>query len=125
MPQLTPTSTPSPRPIPEGGHFHSLILARGLTADKQPLDEGTVFTLDDRPVYVFFAYQGMTDGTRWTQEWRRGEDVLGEEEGPWKWGNTGRAWVYFVPPFGWTVGSYEVRLYVEGRLEAAAQFTME
>lgn len=124
-PPPTPTSTPSPRPTAQGQHFRALILARGITNDKQPVAEGTAFTLDDRPVYVFFEYQGMTNGVRWGQEWRRGDEVLGREDALWEWGSTGRAWVYFVPPFGWTVGTYEVRLYVEGRLEAAAQFTMK
>lgn len=125
QPAATSTPTPSPRPTVQGEHFQLLALARGITEDKQPVDVGTAFPLDDRPVYAFFAYRDMRNGMRWTQEWRRGDEVLAEEEAPWEWGSAGRAWVYFVPPFGWTVGTYEVRLSVEGRLEISAEFTLE
>ncbi len=126
-PQTPPTSTPtpSPRSTVQGEHFRLLTLARGIDADKRPVDEGPPFSLDDRPVYVFFTYRGMANGMRWTQEWRRGDEVLGGEEALWGWGSAGRAWVYFLPPFGWSAGTYEVRLYVEGRLEVSAEFTLE
>lgn len=126
-PQPTPTFTltPSPRPTAKGEHLRLLALARGIDADKHPVEEGTTFSLDDRPVYVFFEYRGMTNGMRWAHEWRRGDEVLGGEEALWEWGNAGRAWVYFLPPFGWSVGTYEVRLYVEGRLEVSAEFTIQ
>ncbi|MGQ9584075.1 MAG: hypothetical protein ACUVXG_01580 [Anaerolineae bacterium] len=125
------TPGPTPRPLPtsvssvRGDHFDSTVLARGIDAEKQPVDVGQVFTLDDRPVYVFFEYRNMRDGLRWSQEWVKGEDLLWRDEGRWGWGGSGRAWVFYTPPYGWTAGEYEVRLYVEGNLEQAAAFRME
>ncbi|MBC7224881.1 MAG: hypothetical protein H5T59_11525, partial [Anaerolineae bacterium] len=126
-PSPTPTSSPTPSPLPvaQGRHFRDLALARGLDDENQPVGEGKAFRVDDRPVYAIFRYQGMRNGMEWSQQWWRDDDMLWEGKGPWEWGTAGRAWVYFTPEFGWTVGRYQVRLYVEGQLEQVADFTME
>ncbi len=125
----TPTATPRLLPtsvsVVQGAHFGSMVLARGIDAEKQPVEAGQVFSLDDRPVYVFFEYRNMQDGLRWSQEWLREGSLLWEDEDRWEWGRRGRAWVFYTPPYGWTAGEYEVRLYVEENLELAATFRME
>jgi len=121
--------SPEPRltrpPVALGMHFGPLVLARDMDAAKEPVDEGQAFSLDDRPVYAFFQYRDMQNGMFWSQEWHREGELLWRGDARWSWGQAGRSWVFYTPPYGWTAGSYEVRLYLEGRLEQAATFSME
>ncbi len=124
----TPTTAPtvSSAVIAEGSPFANLVLARGISEDHQPLQAGTSFQANGRPVYLFFDYRNMEAGTPWSHVWFHGNEELGRTDGDWSesWGNAGTAWVYYAPIGEYQPGSYTVRLYVEGREVASAGFDM-
>lgn len=140
-PTLMPTSTftPSPTvklptsartPIPgastpePGASFGKITLAKGVTEDNLPLEPCTLFPEGTRRVYAFFEYSGMTKGVAWTQAWYREGDELWSHTKKWRLREQGIAWVYFEPSRGFSVGEYEVRLYIGQELQQRATFTL-
>jgi hypothetical protein len=129
-----PTSTPQPSPTPspapiaspvQGASFYDIILARGISGDNKPLSPADTFPQGGNPIYLFFHYQGMKKGVRWTQVWSRGTTELFRETTSWEWGEVGMAWLFFTPDGGYIPGEYEAQLYIEDNLQLAARFRVQ
>jgi len=111
-------------PAPPGAAFGEITFGRGITEDKQPLEPGTVFAASPQPVYAFFEYRGMANGTAWTFVWLRDGEEMWRETWEWSWGSYGRTWLFYTPPGGYTPGNYEVRLYIGDELQQTGTFVV-
>lgn len=139
-PTLTPTATPVPTrqtPTPTiasppaspteefEGSFEVTTLAQGVSEEHLPLEPGDVFPEGTKQVYVFFSYTGIEMGTPWTQAWYQGEQELWSQTEEWRLGREGSAWVYMEVAYGFPPGQYEVRLYIDDRLQETAEFAVQ
>jgi hypothetical protein len=142
-PPFIPTSTPdvpvpesalSPLPsaVPAGESARIAIITLAADADalEQPVDPGTQFPPGDHRVYLFFTYEGMKDGTATTFAWYKNGDLLDSDTWAWglvegrKWGEAGQIFYYYNPPGGWEPGAYQVRVFIETRLQGVVEFVI-
>lgn len=121
----TPTSTPSPQATGAPPRFDFLTFARGITADKQPIEPATEFAAFSGPIYAFFSYSHMDNMMEWTYIWLKEDVELCRETELWQWGRTGRAHVFFGPPGGFEPGEYHFQLYLGDQLQLDAHFSVK
>jgi hypothetical protein len=130
-PATVPTETTTPstsaadltsaRPAGPEASIGPITIARGIE-NKEPVEPGTVFELDNREIYAIFPYNGMHNGVRWAISWSRDEQDLGREESLWEYGSKDVAWRIFLPTLA---GKYKVTIYIEDRAVASAPFEMQ
>jgi len=134
-PPLIPTPTPSvpppdtaltplPSAVPAGEDVRIVIitLAADRDASGEPVDPGVEFPPGDHRVYLFISYEGMVNGVVWTLAIYREGELLDETTQLWEWGEQGRTYLYYKPLEGYEPGVYEMRVFVETRLQGIAQF---
>jgi hypothetical protein len=127
QPTLPPISTLIPQTVAEGSPFSSLVLARGIDENSQPVSPGSQFPTGDRPVYLFFDYENIEPGSRWGHVWMRGREEMGRTMSTWPagWGTVGTGWVYYAPGDDYQPGPYEVRLLVDDEVVASVTFIVQ
>ncbi len=144
-PPFIPTSTPvilppesalSPLPsaVPAGedARISIITLSTEQNAEGEPVDPGVEFPPGDHRVYLFFTYEGMQDGITTTFAWYKDGEFLDFCSDTWlwglvegrDWGERGRISYHCRPPGGWEPGSYEIRVFIEARLQGIAQFVI-
>lgn len=98
-----------------------------------PVDPGAEFAPGDHRVYFFFQYEGMARGVTWTYRWcKDGECSDGltclwgirQGECPAVSTTSGRTYLFFKPINGYQPGFYEVRVWIEDRLQVAEPFVI-
>jgi serine/threonine-protein kinase len=130
-PAATPTLIPLPTPgaptIGSGSPFTNLRLAQGISDDNQPEGVGTSFSPGSQPVYLFFDYDGLKQGTTWGHRWTWADTELDTYQDVWSSGfnSSGTAWVYYNPTGGFQSGPYKVTLEVNGQTVATATFVIQ
>jgi hypothetical protein len=131
IPTLTPSVpppdtalTPLPSAVPAGEDARIIVitLAGDRDASGEPIDPGIEFPPGDHRVYLFISYEGMANGVAWTLAIYREGELLDETTQLWEWGEQGRTYLYYKPLEGYKPGVYEMRVFVEARLQGIAQF---
>ena len=145
-PPFIPTSTPAilppesalsplPSAVPAGedAHIAIITLATEQDASGQPVDPGVEFPPGDHRLYLFFTYEGMRNGTTTTFAWYKDGQLIDYCSDTWlwglvegrDWGERGRTSYFCKPPGGWVPGTYEIRAFIETRLQGIAQFVIK
>ena len=145
-PPFIPTSTPAilppesalsllPSAVPAGedAHIAIITLATEQDASGQPVDPGVEFPPGDHRLYLFFTYEGMHNGTMTTFAWYKDGQLIEFCSDTWlwglvegrEWGESGRTHYLCKPPGGWVPGTYEIRVFIETRLQGIAQFVIK
>jgi hypothetical protein len=120
----TPFPAQAVTPGPNAG-LVELVLAAG-EKDDQPVNPGTRFPKGTEQVYAFFTFDGMARNVPWSHVW------YGQVEGEMVelWSGV-ELWPYDDPrAYGWRFfncrqGRYELRIYVDRRLQRTVPFTVE
>lgn len=121
LPETARTPQPGASPAGEAAQITPLTLALG-EENGQPVAPGSEFAPGDHRVYLFFEYEGMTRGVVWTYGWYREGEYLAGDTRLWELGQAGTTYLYFNPPAGYAAGVYEVRVWIEDRIQGVAQF---
>jgi hypothetical protein len=133
IPTLTPevplpesALTPLPSAVPAGDDARITIITLAATRDDagQPVDPGTEFPRYIPRVHLFITYKGMRNGIAWTFAIYREGELLDSATQLWKWGIEGKTNLYHEPPGGYAPGIYEMRVFIEERLQGVAQFVV-
>ncbi len=122
LPDSALTPLPSAVPAGEGARVTFVTLAADKDEGGGPVDPGSEFLPGDHRVYLFVAYEGMTNGVAWTFVIYRGTELLDSTTQSWEWGAQGRTYLYYKPPGGYEPGVHEMHVFVENRLQGVAQF---
>jgi hypothetical protein len=144
-PPLIPTPTPAvplpadavarlPDAVPAPADARIMFIAFA-TEERAgaPVDPGVEFAPGDHRVYFFFQYEGMTRGVTWTYRWcTNGECSDGltclwgirQGECPVVSTASGSTYLFFKPINGYQPGLYEVRVWIEDRLQVAEPFVI-
>lgn len=118
--------TPLPSAVPAGDDAHITVITLAATRDDagQPVDSGTEFPCYIPRVHLFICYEGMRNGITWTFAIYREGELLDSATQLWKWGTEGKTDLYHEPPGGYAPGVYEMRVFIEDRLQGVAQFVI-
>jgi hypothetical protein len=134
IPTLTPevslpesALTPLPSEVPAGDDANITIITLAAARDDagQPVDPGTEFPRYIPRVHLFIHYEGMHNGIPWTFAIYRQGDLLDSATQLWEWGTEGKTDLYHEPPGGYAPGVYEMRVFIEDRLQGVAQFVVK
>ncbi|HUV90153.1 MAG TPA: hypothetical protein VMY80_10900 [Anaerolineae bacterium] len=132
-PESALSPLPSAVPAGEDAHIAIITLATEQDASDQPVDPGVEFPSGDHRMYLFFTYEGMRNGTMTTFAWYKDGQLIDYCSDTWlwglaegrEWGERGRTSYFCKPPGGWVPGTYEIRVFIETRLQGIAQFVIE
>lgn len=124
LPESALTPLPSAVPAGEGARIDVITLAADRDDGGQPVDPGNEFPPGDHRVYLFIHYEGMADGVAWTLAMYREGEFLDSTTQLWEWGTEGKTYLYYKPPGGYEPGVYEMRVFIEHRLQGVAQFVI-
>lgn len=124
LPDAMLTPIPSAVPAGEGARITFTAVATEKDESSLPVDPGVEFSPGTHWMYLFFTYEGMENGVVRTFAWYREEEFLEacSQTDLWAWGGRGRTW--YGCPANWTVGRYEVYVFVEDRLQDMVQFVI-
>ena len=121
-PESALTPLPAAVPAGEGARITIITLAAGHDEEGQPVAPGSEFPPGDHRVYLFIAYEGLSNGVAWTFTIYREGELLDSATQLWEWGADGRTYLYYNPPGGYEAGIYEMQVFVESQLQGVAQF---
>jgi len=125
LPPTLLTPIPSAVPAAENASFGPIQFGSGyLRENSQLTGIGNVFPLDTPIVHATFLVRNLNRNAVWTAAWYRdGKYVAGD---PLLWAAppniVGHA--FFGQPGGFRPGKWELRLYIEDRLQSSATFTI-
>ena len=142
IPTFTPSVQPPPRalsPLPSAvpagvdARIQIMALAMEIDDDGQPVEPDDRFPDGQHPIYVSFQYGGMAPGVATTFAWYSDGVYFEPCSDTWawalvegrEWGTRGGAAYECTPPEGWSPGRYEVRVFIETRLQGVASFVVE
>jgi len=123
LPPTLLTPLPSAVPAAEDASFGPIQLGAGFV-NRQLDERGVVFPLDVKTVHATFQVRNMNRNAPWTAAWyREGKYVAGD---PLLWDSTANitGHVFYGPSGGFLPGRWELRLYIEDRLQNKAVFTI-
>lgn len=132
LPESALSPLPSAVPAGEDARIAVITLAADLDDSGEPVDPGAEFPPGEHRVCLFFTYEGMKNGVVTTFAWYKDEEFIDFCSDTWLWGLVeGRDWgergqssYYCNPPGGWEPGTYEIRVFIETRLQGIAQFVI-
>jgi hypothetical protein len=102
------TITPQTEPV-----FSSLVFARKLDDDFQPIDPAGEFANPIEAIYGVFSYDQMTPGAQWSALWYQNGKLVYYETLPWNGGTGGYGYTQWAPAQDqWLPGTYEVQIFV-------------
>jgi hypothetical protein len=123
LPPTLLTPIPQAEPAAENASFGPIQIGSDYVGF-QLTGIGSVFPLDKKIVHATFLVRNMNRNAMWTAAWYRdGKYVAGD---PLLWTSLPNTvgHVYFGPPGGYKAGKWELRLYIEDRLQQKATFTI-
>jgi hypothetical protein len=133
----SPTRVPSPTPsalfvtresdvTPQVDASLSITtIATGIDANFLPENPGSTFEVGTPRLYVFYDFEGMTDGVSWSGVVLVDGQVFEEAsfDQLWSLGSEGtNLYRWFDRDGGWPVGEYEIRFFIGDRLADSATF---
>lgn len=131
-PDTALTPLPSAVPAPQDARITLIALALDRDANGWPVNPGNEFPSGDHRVYLFFSWENMRNNIVTTFAWYKDGEFIDFCSDTWLWGTTeGRNWgergwtsYYCRLPGGWQAGRYEIRVFIETRLQGIAQFVI-
>jgi len=135
----SPTRVPSPTPSPlfvtresdvtpqVDASMSITAIATGIDANFLPEDPGSTFEAETPRLYVFYDFEGMTDGASWSGVLLVDGQVFEEAsfDQLWSLGSEGtNLYRWFDRDGGWPAGEYEIRFFIGDRLADSVTFRL-
>lgn len=136
LPSPSPTATtvrilgpfaavPTPVVTDEEPAVGAFVFSREITDSGEPIESQVRFSAGPGPIHAVFRFANFQNGMAWSHVWYRDSQEVARGDDTWQWGAGGRAWLFFNPVGGFSPGTYELRLYVEGELRQSGGFVVE
>jgi S1-C subfamily serine protease len=122
-----PPKNPSNPPVRPGGRgsFGGIVFGAGFDDNSGVTGEAEVFPTGIKEVHAGLPYESMRDGTAWGYSWQyEGQDVTGEPELEWEFGESGVLDLSLSGRRGLTDGEYNLQVFLRGDLVQEAGFTV-
>lgn len=124
-PGNTPTHTPFPTYTPNAPPLVAAVTPRPdarlqitalddeVSATLAPVNPANSFPVGTERVYLFVAFENMTQGVLWRRELYRDDELVETSSYLWGLPTSGRTSFFVGSDPGFTPGRYEVRLYLD------------
>jgi tetratricopeptide (TPR) repeat protein len=97
--------------------FGAVTFGSSVDADNIVQDVATQFAQNARVIYAQLPYANMKSDSRWMTRWLlNGTEYLTTTYNSWDYGEAGTAWVSVFNNGGLNSGTYELDVFVDGRL---------
>lgn len=107
------------------GTFGELVFGAGFDDNTGVTGEASSFASGQKEVHAGLPYESMRDGTAWGYTWQyAGQDVTGDTELEWEYGQSGILDLSLSGKKGLTDGEYNLQVYLRGDLVQEAGFTV-
>ena len=123
LPPSLLTPVPSAVPAEDNASFGPIQFGAGYV-NFQLTGVAEAFLLDTRVVHATFLVRNLNRGAPWTAAWYRDGKYVAGDPLLWDAAPNTIAHVYFGPQGGYRAGKWELRLYIEDRLQQKATFTI-
>ncbi|MCU0508675.1 MAG: serine protease [Anaerolineae bacterium] len=121
-----PSNSSNPPARPSGrGSFGEIVFGAGFDDNSGVTGEADAFPSGIDEVHAGLPYENMRDGTDWGYTWQyEGQDVTGEPELEWEFGDSGVLDLSLSGRRGLTDGNYNLQVFLRGDLVQEAGFTV-
>jgi S1-C subfamily serine protease len=122
-----PPSKPAASPSKPGGKgtFGEIVFGTGFDENDGITGEASTFNSGIKEVHAGLPYENMRDGTAWGYTWQyAGQDVSGDTELRWEFGQSGVLDLSLSGKKGLTDGEYNLQVYLRDELVQEAGFTV-
>lgn len=104
-----------------GSYIASFVLAKSEDQNKKPINQTTVFSVNDPEIHAIIAFQSLPSGTTVTYQWYdlKADKALKEDKRPTPSANfTGLSSASLVRDnqISWGIGNYEFRILLNNKL---------
>ncbi|HUW10682.1 MAG TPA: trypsin-like peptidase domain-containing protein [Anaerolineae bacterium] len=104
-----------------GPRFHHMVFSSRVTKDGRPVSPAAVLPAGGKEIFASFEYEGMRDGSSWSQVWvLDGKTIVSEKE-KWTDGAKGRKTLRLANPKGLPDGEYHLALALGTKVAAEGQ----
>ena len=121
----------APAPVPAkptttgtGPTFTNFTFSSRVTKDGRPIAPAAILPSGGQQIFAGFDYEGMRNGTKWTQVWAHNGTIIVSKEEKWSDGPRGRKVIYISNNSGVPDGDYRVALTVRGQVVAEGEVTV-
>jgi hypothetical protein len=123
---LEPTSLPTKAATatPSGSWIGVITFAKGITADNQPIEPGTVFKRGVTEIYAVFPYSGIEQGKKITYYWTVNGKEFVSVIRTWTWDSSGvhPTSVGYSNNSSLDSGNWKLAIFYENKLLATGTF---
>jgi len=123
LPPTLLTPLPSAVPMAENASFGPVQLGSGWV-DLHLAGIGNLFPLDVKIIHATFLVRNLNRNAAWTAAWYRDGKYVAGDPLLWDASPNTVGHVYYGPKGGYKPGKWELRLYIEDRLQQKATFTI-
>ncbi len=120
-----PSKPAAPAQTSGKGTFGEPIFGTGFDDNDGITGEATTFNSGIKEIHAGLPYENMRDGTSWGYQWQyEGQDVTGESDLAWEFGQSGVVDLSLTGKKGLTDGEYSLQVYLRGDLVQETGFTV-
>jgi len=110
---------------PADAQIEFWTLAQGVDEDNRPVNPSQQFPSGTERIYLFFRYDGLLPNVPWTVLWYYNGKLLSGGTALWETGQSAGEWyVYLTLGDGFSVGEYEVQVWLGERLKIRTVFSV-
>ena len=122
----TPTTPVTPPALTmTSQNFGALVFGTGFNEKTGVTGEGVDFPSGTNEIHAGVPYQNMRDGMAWGYIWQLdGQDATGKDKLKWSFGKSGVLDLYLKGKTGLSDGSYNLQVFLNGKLAQEGQFTV-
>jgi hypothetical protein len=125
LPITFTTPLPSAVPPPADARIEFWALARGADDSNRPVGRSEAFSEGVERIYLFFTYDGLLPNVPLTVIWYRNGEYLSGWTGLWEsQRSAGQRFVFLNQSGGYTLGDYEVQVWLGNRLQIRTSFSV-
>ncbi len=107
------------------GTFGEVVFGTGFDENNGITGEATTFPSGTKEIHAGLPYDNMRDGTAWGYTWQyAGQDVTGNTDLQWKFGQSGVLDLSLSGKKGLTDGEYNLQVFLRGDMVQEAGFTV-
>lgn len=110
--------------LKESTELGEIFFSTDITSNYEAINPGNRFTEGFYTIYATFSYDDMVNGMVWSWVWRHNGEVIDGGNQVWEYGSDGPGYVYIKPESGFSLGNYELTVWVNGELLTQSNFTI-
>ncbi|MEM7802797.1 MAG: trypsin-like peptidase domain-containing protein [Chloroflexota bacterium] len=104
--------------------FSNMVFSKGVTKDGRPIGPAEIFPRGSKQVFASVDFDGMRNGTKWSQNWSVNGKIISNQEAKWQSGPRGRMVLAFGNQQAMPEGTYHLAVVVKGAIVIEGDFAV-